>query len=116
VIIDPADVPSFVAQDPNANFLLWDYCSGSGGDQGKGKDAGCSVNFKYGMKRDFNKWLASLGSDGPGEDAVRASALEFESRESAQLNMDNRSSTSQMKWIWMPIAHATKPITQKTYC
>jgi hypothetical protein len=65
VIIDPDDVPSFVAQDPNANFLLWDYCSGSGGDQGKGKDAGCSVNFKYGMKRDFNKWLASLGPMAP---------------------------------------------------
>ena len=63
VIVDPADVPSFVAQDPNANFLLWDYCSG--GDQGKGKDAGCSVNFKYGMKRDFNKWLASLGPTAP---------------------------------------------------
>jgi amidase len=63
IIVDPADVPSFVAQDPNGNFLLWDYCSG--GDQAKGKDAGCSVNFKYGMKRDFNKWLASLGPSAP---------------------------------------------------
>jgi len=27
----------------------------------KGKDADCSIAFKYGMKRDFNKWLASLG-------------------------------------------------------
>jgi amidase len=63
VVVDPADVPSFVESDPGGNFLGWDYCSG--GDQGKGQDAGCSVNFKYGMKRDFNKWLASLGPSAP---------------------------------------------------
>ena len=34
----------------------------SGADNAKGKDADCSVVLKYGMKRDFNKWLASLGS------------------------------------------------------
>jgi amidase len=48
VIVDPADVPSFVEQDANNNFLLWDYCSGA--EQAKGKDEHCSVNFKYGMK------------------------------------------------------------------
>ncbi|MBI3263274.1 MAG: hypothetical protein HYZ58_08990 [Acidobacteria bacterium] len=63
VIVDPADVPSFVDKDPKTNFLLWDYCSGA--DQAKGKDASCSVNFKYGMKRDFNTWLASLGPSAP---------------------------------------------------
>ena len=35
------------------------------GSQPKGKDADCSVVFKYGMKRDFNKWLASLGPTAP---------------------------------------------------
>ena len=63
IIVDPADVPSFVDKDPKNNFLLWDYCSGA--DQAKGKDANCSVNFKYGMKRDFNAWLASLGPSAP---------------------------------------------------
>ena len=63
VIVDPADIPSFVDKDPQNNFLLWDYCSGA--DQAKGKDANCSVNFKYGMKRDFNHWLASLGASAP---------------------------------------------------
>jgi len=63
VVVDPADVPSFIDKDPNANFLLWDYCSG--GNQGKGHDTTCSVNFKYGMKRDFNHWLASLGPNAP---------------------------------------------------
>jgi amidase len=28
-------------------------------------DAACSVVLKYGMKRDFNKWLASLGDKAP---------------------------------------------------
>ncbi len=63
VVVDPADVPSFVEKDPAKNFILWDYCSGA--DQAKGKDAGCSVNFKYGMKRDFNLWLKTLGPTAP---------------------------------------------------
>ncbi len=25
----------------------------------------CSINFKYGMKRDYNAWLASLGPSAP---------------------------------------------------
>ncbi len=62
-IVDPVVIPSFVDQDPKKNFLLWPYCSGA--DQAKGKDEGCSVNFKYGMKRDFNQWLASLGPAAP---------------------------------------------------
>jgi amidase len=52
-----------VDKDPKNNFPLWDFCSG--GDQAKGKDENCSVNFKYGMKRDFNQWLASLGPAAP---------------------------------------------------
>ncbi len=61
--MDPVEIPSFVSQDPKQNFLLWPYCSGA--QQAKGKDADCSVNFKYGMKRDFNTWLRSLGSAAP---------------------------------------------------
>ena len=63
IIVDPADIPSFVDKDPAANFLLFPYCSGA--DQAKGKDANCSTNFKYGMKRDFNNWLKTLGTAAP---------------------------------------------------
>jgi amidase len=63
IVVDPADVPSFVATNAKENFPLWDYCSGA--EQAKGKDAGCSVAFKYGMKRDFNAWLKSLGASAP---------------------------------------------------
>jgi amidase len=63
VVVDPADVPSFLAKDVDDNFLRWDFCQG--GEHAKGKDAGCSVNFKYGMKRDFNRWLATLGASAP---------------------------------------------------
>ncbi len=65
VIVDPVEIPSFVDKDPKSNFLLWPYCSGA--QQAKGKDEDCSVNFKYGMKRDFNNWLASLGPAAPVE-------------------------------------------------
>jgi amidase len=60
VVVDPADVPSFVEKDPQKNFVFWDFCAGA--DQAKGMDANCSINFKYGMKRDFNLWLKSLGT------------------------------------------------------
>jgi len=63
IVVDPADVPSFAAKDPKENFAAWDFCSGA--DQARGKDEHCSVAFKYGMKRDFNLWLKSLGSTAP---------------------------------------------------
>jgi amidase len=62
-LVDPADVPSFVTKDRAANFLLFDYCQGA--EHKRGSDANCTVNFKYGMKRDFNAWLASLGNAAP---------------------------------------------------
>lgn len=62
IIVDPADIPSIVDTNATNNFLNWNPCSG---DQSKGRDADCSVAFKYGMKRDFNAWLKSLGDRAP---------------------------------------------------
>jgi amidase len=62
-IVDPADIPSVLAPDPGSNLLTWGICAGA--DEGKGKDDRCSVVFKYGMKRDFNAWLATLGPAAP---------------------------------------------------
>ena len=63
VVVDPAEIPSFVDPEAKQNFLEWPYCSGA--EQAKGNDEECSVNFKYGMKRDFNTWLATLGPQAP---------------------------------------------------
>jgi len=63
VIVDPADIPSIVATEAKDSFLSWGTCAGL--DNGKGKDAECSVVLKYGMKRDFNAWLKSLGPKAP---------------------------------------------------
>ena len=52
-VVDPADITS---QPPPV-------CRDEGG--ARGKDLNCSVVFKYGMKRDFNAWLASLGRRSP---------------------------------------------------
>jgi amidase len=62
VIVDPADIPSVVTPDAESNLLLWNTCSGN---QRKGQDDRCSVVLKYGMKRDFNQWLESLGPSAP---------------------------------------------------
>ncbi len=48
-IVDPADIPSVVDPDPEGSLLA------SGG----------SSVLSYGMKRDFNAWLASLGDSAP---------------------------------------------------
>ena len=63
ILVDPADIPSVLNTDPAKNILSWNTCSGA--NDAKGKDADCSVVLKYGMKRDFNKWLASLGPSAP---------------------------------------------------
>ena len=63
VIVDPADIPSVVDPDPAKNFLLWGICSGASG--AKATNANCSTVFNYGMKRDFNAWLRSLGPSAP---------------------------------------------------
>ena len=62
-VVDPANIPSVVDTDPSRNFLRWGICSGA--DEARGRDVGCAIGLKYGMKRDFNAWLASLGSAAP---------------------------------------------------
>ena len=63
VIVDPANIPSVVDTNHANNFINWNPCSGL--EQAKGLDANCSIAFKYGMKRDFNAWLKSLGARAP---------------------------------------------------
>ena len=63
IVVDPANIPSVVTADTTRNFLFWNTCSGV--DNRKGQNANCSIDFTYGMKRDFNVWLASLGPAAP---------------------------------------------------
>lgn len=62
-VVDPADIPSVVDTVASNNFLNWNTCGGL--ENAKGRDADCSIGFKYGMKRDFNAWLKSLGDKAP---------------------------------------------------
>jgi amidase len=62
-VMDPAEIPSILDGTPANNFLTWPGCGGP--NDIKGRDAGCSIVLKYGMKRDFNAWLASLGPTAP---------------------------------------------------
>src|SRR5437773_4260271 len=63
VVVDPANLPTVVDPDHDKNVLLFNICSGSA--NAKGQDANCSVVLKYGMKRDFNAYLATLGGSAP---------------------------------------------------
>ena len=62
-IVDPADIPSVLETDPSKTILEWNFCGGA--DDVRGKDTHCTIVVKYGMKRDFNKWLATLGPTAP---------------------------------------------------
>lgn len=62
-IIDPVSIPSIVAPKADDNLLDWNPCAGL--DNARGQDASCSVVLKYGMKRDFNAFLATLGDKAP---------------------------------------------------
>jgi amidase len=57
-IVDPADLPSVTTDDPVRSLLDWPMCIG---DTGGGGRRDCSLVLAYGMKRDFNAWLQSLG-------------------------------------------------------
>jgi amidase len=63
IVIDPANVPSTLDPDPQRNIDRWGICSGTGNS--KGNDSTCSIVLKYGMKRDFNRWLSTLGPSAP---------------------------------------------------
>ena len=62
-IVDPANIPSIVDGTVANNFLSWGTCAGTA--NARGLDANCSIVLKYGMKRDFNLYLASLGAFAP---------------------------------------------------
>jgi amidase len=61
VVVDPADIPSIVEKDRARNYLQWGVCTSM--DDVKERD--CSVVLAYGMERDFNAWLKSLGDKAP---------------------------------------------------
>jgi amidase len=56
VIVDPANIPSVVDGTPANNLLLFGTCVTT-------RAANCSVVLAYGFKRDFNKYLGTLGPD-----------------------------------------------------
>ncbi len=62
-IVDPVVIPSISATNADDNLLDWNPCSGL--ENTRGRDAACSIVLKYGMKRDFNLWLASLADKAP---------------------------------------------------
>jgi amidase len=91
-LVDPADIPSVVDRDRARNFIDWTVCSGP--DNAKGNDADCSTTYKYGMKRDFTRWLELLGNAAPvkslaalrawNQTHVSAGAVKY-----GQSNLDN---------------------------
>jgi amidase len=61
VIVDPANIPSIVDTEAKNNLLNWGICT----DMDALKKKECSIDFAYGMERDFNLWLTSLGDKAP---------------------------------------------------
>ncbi|HEY7446827.1 MAG TPA: amidase family protein [Vicinamibacterales bacterium] len=83
IVVDPADIPSVRSTDVASNLVLWEVCSGARG--GKGSDQECSTVFKYGMKRDFNRWLATLGPGAPVKSLTELRSFNVAHREAGAL-------------------------------
>ena len=112
-IVDPADIPSVVDADPASNFLLWNICRVR--RHAKGSDADCSVVFKYGMKRDFNAWLRTLGPAAPVKTLTELREWNLaHAQRAARSSTASRSSTSPTRWTSRPTARATRPIGPRT--
>ena len=62
-IVDPADLPSMIAATPEKNLTAHNICELM--PAGTTADDLCSAVIRYGMKRDFNLWLATLGASAP---------------------------------------------------
>lgn len=62
-VVDPADLPSMTATDRAKNLTSHNICEAP--FTGKASDDLCSIVLRYGMKRDFNLWLATLGDSAP---------------------------------------------------
>jgi amidase len=60
IVVDPADIPSVVDRARDNNNETQSTCTGF-----KATDVDCSTVFKYGFKRDFALYLASLGASAP---------------------------------------------------
>ncbi|MGH9145830.1 MAG: amidase family protein, partial [Vicinamibacterales bacterium] len=82
-VVDPADIPSVRATDAASNLVLWEVCSGTRG--AKATDHECSTVFKYGMKRDFNRWLATLGPGAPVKSLSELRAFNLAHRDAGAL-------------------------------
>jgi len=62
-VVDPADLPSMIAAEPARNLAAHNICQLA--TDGLAADDLCSNVLRYGMKRDFNLWLATLGASAP---------------------------------------------------
>lgn len=62
-VVDPADLPSMIATDVAKNLTAHNICQLA--TDGRAADDLCSNVLRYGMKRDFNAWLTTLGGSAP---------------------------------------------------
>ena len=62
-IVDPADLPSMIATEAAKNLTSHSICELP--FVGQPADDLCSSVLRYGMKRDFNLWLSTLGGTAP---------------------------------------------------
>lgn len=62
-VVDPADLPSTIATEAANNLTSHNICELP--FVGQPADDRCSMVLRYGMKRDFNLWLATLGGSAP---------------------------------------------------
>ena len=79
IVVDPADIPSFVAKTANDSFPLWDFCSGA--EHAKGKDAELLDQLQVRHEARLQRVARVARAVGAGEDAEGTHRVEPRARE-----------------------------------
>ena len=115
IVVDPADVPSFVDKDPKNNFPAVGLLLRRGAGRGQGRELLDQLQVRHEAR------LQCLAEDartvGAGEDADRAARMEScATRRQAPSSTRSRGWTSPTRWTSSAIARAMRPTTRRTCC
>ena len=83
----------------------------------RGKDADCTIVVKYGMKRDFNKWLATLGPTAPVKTLTELREWNLAHQKAGAIKYgQSRLDISDEDGSRDATARDTRPIARRTCC
>ena len=115
IVVDPADVPSFVGQGPEEQLPAVGLLLRRRSRQGQGRELLGQLQVRHEAR--LQPVAEEPRAVGAGEDADRAARVEPRAREGGRDQVSaSRGSTSPTRWISTPIARASTRISEGSGC